>query len=85
VVGSGRDHRCHGPDDAPLAGTIEADGYSGLADRRKGRPSEKRVPLATVEEVLRFFRETYFDLNIRHFHEKLRERHGVKGGVKVSQ
>jgi transposase len=32
---------------------LEAQGYDGLADRRKGRPSEKRVPLATVEMVLR--------------------------------
>jgi transposase len=32
---------------------IEAQGYNGLADGRKGRPSEKRVPLASVEMVLR--------------------------------
>jgi hypothetical protein len=49
-----------------------------LADRRKGRPSDKRVPLATVEQVLRLYRETYFDLNMRHFHEKLREEHGIE-------
>jgi transposase len=59
-------------------GRLEADGYSGLADRRKGRASEKRVPLATVEEVLRLFREIYFDLNMRHFHEKLRAEHGIE-------
>lgn len=56
---------------------LEKDGYSGLADRRKGRPSDRRVPLARVEEVLRLYRETYFDLNIRHFHEKLHEEHGI--------
>jgi transposase len=32
---------------------LEAHGYSGLADGRKGKPSGKRVPVATVEEVLR--------------------------------
>ena len=32
---------------------LEKDGYAGLADRRKGRPSRRRIPLATVEEVLR--------------------------------
>ncbi len=53
-------------------------GYSGLADRRKGKPSEKRVPLATAEEVLRLYQERYHDLNIRHFHEKLREEHGIE-------
>jgi transposase len=56
---------------------LEEHGYSGLADRRKGRPSDKRVPLATVEEVLRLYQETYYDLNIRHFHEKLREEHDI--------
>jgi hypothetical protein len=33
------------------------------------------VPLATVEQVLGLYRETYFDVNVRHFHEKLREQH----------
>ncbi len=57
---------------------LETDGYSGLADRRKGRPSDRRVPVAKVEEVLRLYRETYFDLNMRHFHEKLREEHSIE-------
>lgn len=57
---------------------MEVHGYDGLADRRRGRPSEKRVPLATAEEVLRLYQETYFDLNMRHFHEKLREEHGIR-------
>src|ERR1700675_2666356 len=57
---------------------LETDGYSGLVDRRKGQPSDKRVPLATAEEVLRLFQETYFDLNMRHFHEKLSEEHGIE-------
>jgi transposase len=57
---------------------LERDGYSGLADRRKGKPSDKRVPLATAEEVLRLYREVYPDFNIRHFHEKLREEHDIR-------
>jgi transposase len=57
---------------------LEAEGYSGLVDRRKGKPSDKRVPLARVEEVLRLYREVYFDLNIRHFHEKLSEEHDIE-------
>jgi transposase len=57
---------------------LERDGYTGLADRRKGRPSRKRIPLATVEKVLGLYQEKYFDLNIRHFHEKLREEHGIQ-------
>ena len=57
---------------------MEEGGYAGLADRRKGKPSAQRIPLATVEEVLGLYKETYFDLNIRHFHEKLREEHHIE-------
>jgi len=52
-------------------------GYDGLYDRRKGKPSPKRVPLKTVEKVLELYREEYFDFNVKHFHEKLREKHGI--------
>jgi transposase len=57
---------------------LEKDGYTGLADRRKGKPSAQRIPLATAEEVLRLYREEYFDLNMRHFHEKLQEEHDIE-------
>src|SRR5579862_439562 len=46
-------------------------GFRGLFDRRRGKPSPKRVPLAVLERVLELYRERYFDLNVRHFHEKL--------------
>ena len=52
-------------------------GFDGLYDRRKGRPSPKRVPWAVVEQVLGLYREKYFDFSVRHFHEKLREEHGI--------
>jgi transposase len=52
-------------------------GYDGLFDRRRGRRSEKRVPVALVEQVLGLYRENYFDLNVRHFHEKLVAEHGI--------
>ena len=57
---------------------LEEHGYDGLADRRKGRPSPKRVPLKVCEEVLRLYQERYADFNVRHFHEKLREEHGIE-------
>jgi transposase len=56
----------------------ELGGVDGLLDRRRCRPSEKRVPLATVEKVLQLFREQYFDFNVRHFHEKLVAEHGIQ-------
>src|SRR5262244_802109 len=52
-------------------------GYDGLLDRRLGRPSPKRVPLATVEQVLGLYRDRYFDRNVRHFHEKLKSEHQI--------
>ena len=50
----------------------EEQDYDGLIDRRRGKPSGRRVPLEQVEKVLQLYREKYFDLNVRHFHEKLR-------------
>jgi transposase len=44
----------------------EQHGYDGLFDRRRGRPSPKRVPLETVAEVLRLYQERYHDFNVRH-------------------
>ena len=52
-------------------------GFEGVLDRRRCRPSEKRVPLATVERVLGLYGDQYYDFNVRHFHEKLREEHGI--------
>jgi transposase len=52
-------------------------GYESFFDRRRNRPSPKRVPFAQVEKVLALYREKYFDLNMRHFHEKLREQHEI--------
>ena len=57
---------------------LEQDGYNGLADRRKGVVSPKRVPLEQCEKVLALYRERYYDLNKRHFHEKLKEEHGIE-------
>lgn len=56
----------------------EEHGYDGLFDRRLKQPSPKRVPLGTVEKVLRLYRERYFDFNVKHFVEKLRSEHGVE-------
>ena len=35
------------------------------------------MPWAVVEQVLGLYREKYFDFSVRHFHEKLREEHGI--------
>lgn len=48
-------------------------GYTGLADHRRGKTSYHRVPMATAERVLQLYQDNYSDLNVRHFHEKLRQ------------
>src|SRR6202040_57358 len=52
-------------------------GYESMFDKRRSQPSPKRVPFATVEKVLALYRDQYFDLNVRHFHEKLGEEHQI--------
>src|SRR5882672_9257117 len=59
---------------------LEEQGYDGLHDRRKGKASQRRVPLQTCEAVLRLYQTKYFDLNVRHFHEKLKEVEGIELG-----
>jgi transposase len=54
------------------------EGYNGLLDRRRGKPSRRRVPVATVEKVFALYREKYFDLNVQHFQEKLQAEHGIE-------
>jgi len=53
-------------------------GYDGLLDRRRQIPGPRRVPLSTVKQVLRLYREEYMDFNVRHFHEKLQAEHGIE-------
>ncbi len=55
----------------------EEQGSKGLLDRRRRTPSSRRVPKEQAEEVLSLYRDRYFDLNVRHFHEKLGEEHQI--------
>jgi len=52
-------------------------GYDGLLDRRRRRPSDKKVPGAVVAQVLQLYRERYFDFNVRHFQEVLAREHAI--------
>src|ERR1019366_773015 len=56
---------------------LEEQGCKASLDRRRGAPSHRRVPKAKAEEVLSLYRDKYFDLNVRHFHEKLGEDHQI--------
>ena len=53
-------------------------GYDGVYDRRRGKPSPKRVPTDVVMKILRLYQEEYHDFNVKHFHEKLVEEHNIQ-------
>ena len=55
----------------------EAHGYGGLFDKRRLRPSGRRLPAGQIEAVLTLYRERYRGFNVRHFHEIARREHGV--------
>jgi len=56
---------------------FEEEGLAGLLDRRLGRASPHRVPADETERVLELYRERYRGWPVKHFHERLTERHGV--------
>jgi hypothetical protein len=49
-----------------------------LFDRRRGSHRRSGYPFTTLERVLELYRERYFDLNVWHFHEKLRDEHQIE-------
>ena len=56
---------------------FEEEGLSGLLDRRLGKASPHRVPADEVERVLELYRTRYTGWTVKHFHERLTEKHGV--------
>src|SRR5215210_3834147 len=57
--------------------SYQAYDYTGLFDQRRGKRSIHRVPMETAEKVLALYQERYFDLSVRHFHEKLKAEHNI--------
>jgi hypothetical protein len=58
----------------------EEEGEGGLADRRLGRLSPKRVPAGELRLVLDLYRDCYRGWNVRHFHEHLVRDHNFQWG-----
>jgi len=59
-------------------GMMEEVGASALIDRRRKRPSPRRVSIEEVRRVLGLFRDRYSRFNMRHFHQIAQRDHGVK-------
>jgi transposase len=66
-------------------GRYEEDGEEGLVDRRVGQPSPKRAPVDELERMLGLYHEHYQDVTVKHFHEKLIQRHGYKLGYTTTR
>lgn len=59
---------------------FEDEGEAGLADRRLGRASGKRVPVDRSEEVEALYRTRYAGFTAKHFHEHLVKDHAFAWG-----
>ena len=57
---------------------FEEHGFDGLCDHRGGRPRRKRVPVKTVQKVMKLRQEKYMEFSVKHFWEFATEKHGVK-------
>jgi len=58
----------------------EEDGLAGLADRRLGKASFRRVPIDKVAWMLGQYRTHHMGWNVKHFHEHLQRQHGFGWG-----
>lgn len=66
-------------------GRYEEDGADGLIDRRVGQPSPKRAPEDELRRMQRLYQERYQGFTVKHFHEKLVERHDYKLGYTTTR
>src|SRR5215831_1621421 len=57
---------------------VEHWGFEAVMDQRGGRPRRKRISTGTIEMLCRLKRDVYADFSVRHFSEKVTEKHGVK-------
>jgi len=63
----------------------EEDGAEGLVDRRTGQPSPRRAPEGELERMRMLYGRVYQGFTIKHFHEKLEQRHGYKLGYTTTR
>ena len=58
----------------------EEEGLAGLADKRLGKASARRVPVDEIAWMLDQYRSQYWGWNVKHFHEHLQRHHGFNWG-----
>jgi hypothetical protein len=63
----------------------DEDGPAGLRDRRLGKVSPRRAPMAELTRMQILYQERYRDFTVKHFHEQLVERHNYKLSYTVTR
>jgi|SRR5215471_1375453 transposase len=53
-------------------------GYDGLYEQQHRKRHIHRVPLPTAEKVLALYQQSYSDLSVRRFQQKLHTDHGIR-------
>ena len=61
------------------------EGAPGLGDRRIGKPSPRRADESELARARALYAEMYGGFTVKHFHEKLVERHGYRLGYTVTR
>jgi transposase-like protein len=61
-----------------LARRIEMKGVIGVAHGNRARAAHNRLPGELKTQTVRLMQTQYFDFNLTHALEKLKERHGIK-------
>lgn len=61
-----------------LRARYEAEGPEGLRDNRNGKHQPCSIPEKIVRRVCRLKEARYADFSIQHFHQFLREEHGIQ-------
>ena len=61
------------------------EGAAGICDRRVGKPSPRRADEGELVRARALYAEMYGDFTVKHFHEKLVERHGYRLGYTVTR
>ena len=54
----------------------DADGATGLQDRRLGRPSGRAVPVDEALRMVTLYESRYTGWTVKHFHERWQQEHG---------
>jgi transposase len=66
-----------------LCRRLREQGASGLISRRRGQPSNRRIPLAQAEHFVELMRQHYPDFGPLLAHEYLKREHGLTCSVET--